>query len=173
MSLGSIPLWNDRQFKFDLPVEFYPNVLARVRGTPARLEDAVSGLTAAKLKYREGDKFSIQENAGHLLDVEDLFEKRLEEFQVGASALTAAGYRNPDRVRIPYHDQMIASILRDFRVIRTRQAETLSRLKADDFARSAWHPRLQSQMRLVDHLLFMAEHDDHHLARIWQLRSLV
>jgi hypothetical protein len=24
-------------------------------------------------------------------------------------------------------------------------------------------------MRLVDHLYFVAEHDDHHLARIWEL----
>jgi hypothetical protein len=24
-------------------------------------------------------------------------------------------------------------------------------------------------MRLVDHLYFIAEHDDHHLARIWEL----
>jgi hypothetical protein len=26
-------------------------------------------------------------------------------------------------------------------------------------------------MRLVDHLYFVAEHDDHHLARIWELTS--
>jgi hypothetical protein len=24
-------------------------------------------------------------------------------------------------------------------------------------------------MRLIDHLYFVAEHDDHHLARIWEL----
>jgi len=24
-------------------------------------------------------------------------------------------------------------------------------------------------MRLVDHLYFVAEHDDHHLARVWEL----
>jgi len=24
-------------------------------------------------------------------------------------------------------------------------------------------------MRLVDHLYFVAEHDDHHLAKIWEL----
>jgi hypothetical protein len=24
-------------------------------------------------------------------------------------------------------------------------------------------------MRLVDHLYFLAEHDDHHLSRIWEL----
>jgi len=28
-------------------------------------------------------------------------------------------------------------------------------------------------MRLVDHLYFVAEHDDHHLARIWELVSTV
>jgi hypothetical protein len=24
-------------------------------------------------------------------------------------------------------------------------------------------------MRLIDHLYFVAEHDDHHLARVWEL----
>jgi hypothetical protein len=35
------------------------------------------------------------------------------------------------------------------------------------FARAALHPRLKTPMRLVDHLYFVAEHDDHHLAYIW------
>jgi hypothetical protein len=37
------------------------------------------------------------------------------------------------------------------------------------FARSMLHPRLKKPMRLVDHLHFAAEHDDHHLAKIWDL----
>jgi hypothetical protein len=28
---------------------------------------------------------------------------------------------------------------------------------------------LKQAMRLIDHLYFVAEHDDHHLARIWEL----
>jgi hypothetical protein len=28
---------------------------------------------------------------------------------------------------------------------------------------------LKTPMRLVDHLYFVAEHDDHHLAGIWEL----
>jgi len=28
------------------------------------------------------------------------------------------------------------------------------------------HPRLQQPMRLVDSLYFVAEHDDHHIAKI-------
>jgi len=31
---------------------------------------------------------------------------------------------------------------------------------------SALHPRLGTPLRLIDHALFVAEHDDHHLARI-------
>jgi len=34
---------------------------------------------------------------------------------------------------------------------------------------SALHPRLQTPMRLIDHLFFIAEHDDHHLAKIGML----
>jgi hypothetical protein len=30
---------------------------------------------------------------------------------------------------------------------------------------------MKTPMRLVDHLYFAAEHDDHHLARIWELIS--
>jgi hypothetical protein len=33
------------------------------------------------------------------------------------------------------------------------------------------HPRLKTPMRLIDHLYFVAEHDDHHHARIWELVS--
>jgi hypothetical protein len=39
------------------------------------------------------------------------------------------------------------------------------------FVRAIPHPRLKTPMRLVDHLYFVAEHDNHHLARIWELLS--
>jgi hypothetical protein len=42
-------------------------------------------------------------------------------------------------------------------------------LDASLFTRAIPHPRLKTPMRLVDHLYFVAEHDDHHLARIWEL----
>jgi len=42
-------------------------------------------------------------------------------------------------------------------------------LDASLYARSIPHPRLKVPMRLVDHLYFVAEHDDHHLARIEEL----
>lgn len=159
--------WIDRRFSFDFAVGLYPNVLARFRGTPARLEDAVRGLSRKRLIAKADGKWSIQENAGHLLDEEDLFGKRLDEYLAGAEALTPAPYLHRN---LTHNEREIATILNHFRAAREQQVQRLERLRPDDFARTAWHGRLKVQMRLVDHLLFIAEHDDHHLARIWELR---
>jgi len=61
--------WTDRTFQFTFPVEIYPEMIERVRGTPARLEDRLKSVAPATLIRRDGDRWSIQENAGHLLDL--------------------------------------------------------------------------------------------------------
>jgi hypothetical protein len=50
-----------------------------------------------------------------------------------------------------------------------RLVDRLAKLQAADFARTKLHPRLKQAMPLVDHLYFVAEHDDHHLAKIWEI----
>lgn len=165
--MAEVVPWVNRNFTFDFPVSLYPNILARVRGTPPRLEDAVHGLSRAHLIVKHSGKWSIQENAGHLLDAEELFRRRLQEYQAGAETLTPAPYQN---IELKHNDRQIGTILSDFRAAREGQVELLTSLRPDDFARTAWHARLKVAMRLVDHLLFIAEHDDHHLAHIWELR---
>ena len=64
--------WTDRKFEFKFPVEVYPEMIERLRGTPARLEDRVGSIAPETLKRRDGERWSIQENAGHLLDLESL-----------------------------------------------------------------------------------------------------
>jgi uncharacterized damage-inducible protein DinB len=164
--MSEIVPWVTRTFNFDFPASLYPNILARVRGAPPRLEDAVRGLTREQLIAKRSGKWSIQENAGHLLDEEELFWRRLQEYRAGAETLTPAPYQN---IELKHNDHQIGTILGNFRVARERQVELLTKFRPDDFARTAWHTRLKVAMRLVDHLLFIAEHDDHHLARIWDL----
>lgn len=165
--MTDVPTWVDRRFNFDFPIGLYPNILARVRGTPARLEDAVRGLSPERLTERHEGKWSIQDNAGHLLDEEDLFWRRTQEYLAGAKTLTAAPYLQRT---LSHNEKPIQAILAGFRSARDRQLQVLEGLRPEEFARTAWHERLQVQMRLVDHVLFWAEHDDHHLARIWELR---
>jgi hypothetical protein len=57
----------------------------------------------------------------------------------------------------------------EFRVARTSLMEVVLSLDSSFFRQAIRHPRLQTPMRLIDHLYFVAEHDDHHLARIWEL----
>lgn len=86
--------WFERKFRFDLPAWMYPNVVERLRGTPARAELLVSGMAREALTRRDGDGWSVQENIGHLLDLETLWIGRIEDFAEGKERLRAADLSN-------------------------------------------------------------------------------
>src|SRR5215216_6124827 len=71
--------WTDRRFNFDFPAGIYPEMIERMRGTPARLEDLFAGLSSETLTAQVDGRWSMQENAGHLLDLEsfdpELFQR--------------------------------------------------------------------------------------------------
>src|SRR5690348_11585269 len=58
--------WFERKFEFAIPVEQFPNLCSRLHGTPARLDDLLRGHSHEELTRRDGQKWSIQEHAGHL-----------------------------------------------------------------------------------------------------------
>lgn len=161
--------WVDRRFSFDFPVEIYPDVLERFRGTPARLEDTVRALDPAALTWSDGKGWTIQENIGHLLDLEPLWDGRLEDFLAGRAVLRAADITNRATREARHNERGIADLLRAFRDSRQRQASRLDALAEADFARTAVHPRLGQSMRLVDAVAFVCAHDDYHLARMTEI----
>jgi uncharacterized damage-inducible protein DinB len=164
--------WTDRTFQFTFPVEVYPEMIERVRGTPARLEDRVRSIAPQILTKRDGERWSIQENAGHLLDLESLFSQRLDEYLAGAEVLHAADMSNRKTYEADHNQVQMKMILTDCRAQRTQLVNRLDNLGAETFAAVAHHPRLNVPMRLVDMLFFQAEHDDFHLARISELIRL-
>jgi uncharacterized damage-inducible protein DinB len=165
------PSWFERRFDFTFPVEQHPNLRARLRGTPARLEEIVRSADRDVLirKPRESDKWSAQEHAGHLLDLEPLWRARVDDYRRAASQLTVADLSNRKTSEAQHNLRPIESILTEFRSERARLAGTVEELDPAIFARASLHPRLKTPLRLVDHLYFVAEHDDHHLAHIWAL----
>jgi uncharacterized damage-inducible protein DinB len=166
-------MWFERKFSFDLlPVWMYPNVVERLRGTPARLDDLTRSLPQEILTRRDGDKWSIQEQAGHLLDLEPLGMNRLDDYEAGRDTLYAADLENRKTHEANHNADTIENILAAFRAERM---EFVRRLDAYDEAfvqRTALHPRLQMKVRVLDLAFFIAEHDDHHLARISELIRL-
>jgi len=166
-------LWFEREFSFDfLPVWMYPNVLERVRGTPARLEDLVRNARPEILTRRENEKWSIQEHAGHLLDLEPLGMNRLDDYEAGRERLHAADLENRKTHEANHNQNSIENILAAFRAERMEFVRRLDEYDEAFVQRVAVHPRLKKQIRVLDLAYFIAEHDDHHLSRISELIRL-
>jgi uncharacterized damage-inducible protein DinB len=172
-TMSQVPIWFERKFAFSFPVEVYPNVCARLRGTPARLDETLWGRSHENLIRKTDGKWSAQEQAGHLLDLEALWLARVEDYVAGSEQLTVADLRNRKTDDANHNARPLERILREFRTAREMLLKRVDELDASVFARSIPHPRLKTPMRLVDHLYFVAEHDDHHLARIWELVNTV
>jgi uncharacterized damage-inducible protein DinB len=167
--MSQVPVWFERKFAFSFPVEVWPNVCARLRGTPARMEETLRGRAQEFLTRKVDGKWSAQEHAGHLLDLEALWLTRVENYVAGNGELAVADLRNRKTDEANYNARSLEEILAEFRAARGRLLKRAGELDSSLFGRAIPHPRLKTPMRLVDHLYFVAEHDDHHLARIWEL----
>lgn len=163
--------WFDRVFEFDLEPFMFPNVLERLRGTPARLEDIVYTISPEHLTLRIQGEWSIQENIGHLLDLEPLWRDRVGDIFAGKEKLRDADLTNRKTHHAKHNNGRIAIILQAFRQERMALLERVEDIDSADIEKAALHPRLEKPMRLIDLMFFVAEHDDHHLATITRLRK--
>ena len=161
--------WLEYRWSFEFPVGMFRAIVERLRGTPARIEEAVRGAAPNRLIRRPDHGWSAQEHAGHLINVEGLWHVRLGEYARGAATLTAADMGNRATEGSGYNERPIADLLEEFRLARAASVRVLDDLDLEGAGRVAHHPRLDRPMRLVDLTFFAAEHDDHHLAAIHEL----
>ena len=169
--MSHVVRWFERKFESSFSLELLPNLRARLRGTPARLEETLRGVPHEVLIAKPEGKWSAQEHAGHLFDLEPLWLARVEDFVAGRDQLTAADLTNRKTDEANHNGRPLDLTLRDFRAARQTLLGRVEGLNALSFSHALPHPRLKKPMRLTDHLHFVAEHDDHHLARIWELTS--
>jgi len=113
--MNRVPIWIERKFEFTFPVELHPNLCARLRGTPARLEEIVRRCSRDVLVRRRQDKWSAQEHAGHLVDLEVLWMTRVGDYLAGGSELTAADLTNRKTHEANYNARSLDDILVEFR----------------------------------------------------------
>jgi uncharacterized damage-inducible protein DinB len=164
--------WIERSFNFNFPVDLYPQIIERMRGAPARVDEYFKSAPAEVLRRRDDGHWSIQENAAHLFDLDALTLDRVEQYVAGLPVLVAADVTNKATTAANYNDVSAEAISQSFRQRRIEIVNRLDSLDAEFFARSAVHPRLNVPMRLVDFVFFQAEHDDYHLSRIHELLKL-
>jgi uncharacterized damage-inducible protein DinB len=161
--------WIERRFGYEPPAGEFPVIVERLRGTHARVADKILYVGTDGLTHRPGERWSIQEHIGHLLDLEPLWATRVWEFLSGSENLTAADMSNRKTHEAHHNERAIAQIVAQFGVARHRLVAQLDGVADADVVRTAFHPRLKRSMRLVDLCFFVAEHDDHHLAAVTRL----
>ncbi len=166
-ALQEMMKWLDRRFNYVPPAGEYAVIVERLRGTPSRIADRIQFVPRSVLTRRSREGWTAQEQIGHLLDLETLWATRVHEFLSGAKELSAADMSNRKTNEAGHNERSIPAIVAEFTVARGRLVEQL--YGASDPEVTAFHPRLQRPMRLIDFCFFMAEHDDHHLAIVTQL----
>lgn len=164
--------WFDRQFDFSSNQNIFPSILERLRGTPARLEEKFRSIEPSLLTRREDNTWSIKENLGHLSDLEPLWQRRLDDILSGREELSPTDLQNTRTTEAGHNDTSVEELLRRFRQIRAKTIAMLEAIGEEDVFKYALHPRLRTPMRTMDLFLFVADHDDHHLARITELSRL-
>jgi hypothetical protein len=161
--------WFERVFPTGLPAHLLPVVVERLRGTPARLADRLGDVPHEVLIRRDGDSWSIQENVGHLLDLEPLWQQRVGDLAQRRGQLAEADLTNRRTHEANHNAAPLAGLLTAFRAARGALVCQLEIFPDDSLAFTAVHPRLKTPMNVIDLAYFVAEHDDYHLARISEL----
>jgi len=133
----------------------------------------VKDLPKEVLIRRDRDSWSIQENIGHFLTSESLFLGRLDDYENDAPVLRPARFEDNPTDKANFNGKDIQWILDQFREQRAIYISRLDALHPEDFEKAILHPRLNRSMRLCDMLFFHAEHDQHHLTRIAELKELL
>jgi hypothetical protein len=165
--------WIDRKFNFDFPVGIFPNILERLRGTPVRIKDLIQFLTEEEIKQKPDNKWSIKEHIGHLSDLENLHEGRIDDFLAGKEILRAADMTNTKTNNANHNNANIQNLLNDFKIKRATFISRMKELSDETQNFKSLHPRLQVMMRPVDMAYFTAEHDDHHLVSMREIISYI
>lgn len=165
--------WADRRWSFTAPPSAFPAVVERLRGTCSRAADLVRHVAESVLGRRPpGGAWSAKEHIGHLDDLATLDEQRLHEYLRGAEVLSAADPDNAATEAANHNSRPVDEIIAMFRERRSRLTRALSALDLEQVTLTCEHPRLRQPMRLIDWAQFVADHDDHHLAKARGLIAL-
>ena len=153
--------WFERKFTFGLGPEMLPLLLERLQGTAWRIEHKVSGLKDSLLSEKFDGKWSVKQNIGHLAEVDQVNNRRIDEILRGAEVMSPAVFEPQD-----YNPWPIARVIAFFNEARQSNIRKYSALSTADKSLTSIHPRLKTKMNPVDLAFFDAEHDDHHLLKI-------
>lgn len=161
--------WFDKEFKFKLPLEKFDEVISRLEQTPGRIEKLIDSVSPEALTKKPEGKWSAQENIGHLFDLEELHNVRIDDFHAGKKTLSPADLNNRKTFEANHNQKNVDDLLSELKKARKNFVRKLKELHKEMPNAVSIHPRLNQPMRPIDLALFIAEHDEHHIQTIEEL----
>lgn len=158
--------WLERTFDFSFQKNMLPVVVERLWGTPIRLHKKLETIPLHIQTIQHKGKWSILEHIGHLTDLEMLWQVRLQDILNGEEIMTAWDVMNVKTTEAHHNARTAEVLIAEFTAARQSTLDQLNSLTEEEAYKSSLHPRLHTPMRVMDLFLFVAEHDDHHLAHI-------
>ncbi len=163
--------WFERKFDFSFQQNIFPSIVERLDGTLIRLKAKIEEAPSELLEIKPDKKWSIKENIGHLIDLEPLWQGRFDDIAENKEYLRSADLENKKTDLAQHNEVDVNNLLSQFQELRKITLDKLVELTEQDVYKTALHPRLKKSMRMMDLFLFVAEHDDHHLARITEIKT--
>jgi len=157
--------WFDRQFPIIEDNGLLPTIIERLEGTSVRLMSKIEGINFTQVKVLN-DRWSIKQEIGHLLDLEPLWLERANQIINNNPRLVAADLTNKKTNEANHDERNVLDLVGEFAASRQRFTDLLRNVTDEDLQKESIHPRLGTPMKIVDLAYFVAEHDDHHLAKI-------
>jgi hypothetical protein len=160
------------KFKAVMPVthELRGAAIDAIEGFPARIRDAVSGLSDAQLDtpYRP-EGWTVRQVVHHVADshMNGMIRTKLA---LTEDTPTIKPYDEGAWATLPDMKLPIAVSLSLIEGIHTRWVAVISGMSVDQLARSFIHPELGTEMTLDHQVQMYAWHSHHHLAHITELR---
>ena len=161
--------WFDKKFQFDLTPDKYSSLLKKLMETPHTISHLVSSIDEAVLIKRVDNKWSIKENIGHLIDLEELHDGRIDDFIAGKEILRPADLNNQKTNEANHSSKNINELTEQFKNERENFVKRMKNLDVKILSSSSIHPRLKQPMRPIDMAQFVLEHDEHHIDTIKEL----
>ena len=75
--------WFQRKFNFSNDQNIFPAVIERLAGTPILLKYKAQNIPPEQYTQKPDGNWSMQENIGHLIDIEPVWQGRLQDILNG------------------------------------------------------------------------------------------
>ena len=125
-----------------------------MKGTPVRLENIINSILESHYTKSLDGSWTIQEQVGHLGDLENLWKNRFLDFIKGREILTEADLTNSKTHEAKHNEEHMADLLNSFSHQRYRLCEFLESIKDKSEQWKSKHPRLMTDMRPIDLAFF-------------------